>query len=161
MEKNETLLILNHRETINLNIFSARDTLTILRAATFLKTYHDENGGFDLYRYDETLCDVVLSFSKYYRIHHAYWIPYELGKPHVNWDDWFLSIGEPPHIPDLPQELIWRNPSYEEAILRQEFYKESPVKFEAAMQKNVEKCEVRHHLNQLNHLKFKIRKRSV
>lgn len=156
MAQNEVILILSPTESISLANFTARDVVAILKAAVFIETFRDghyENKWYDLYRYDESKCE-TLSFLTYHKIRSLYWVPYEVGKLTVNWDDWFISLGEPPHIKDQPTEISWRNPTYEEAITRQAEYDLSPSNFARIMAKNIDHCDIRQHLMDQKKLKW-------
>jgi hypothetical protein len=155
MAQNEVILILSPTESISLATFTARDVMAILNSAVFIETKLDasESSGYDLYRYDESKCE-TLSFLAYYKIRSLYWVPYEVGKLTVNWDDWFISRDEPPHINDQPADIMWRNPTYEEAITRQAEYNLSPSNFARIMAKNIDHCDIRQYLMEQKKLKW-------
>lgn len=86
------------------------------------------NGKYELKTHTALLEVAYLPYHKYLKIKPLYWVCYNPLVSETIWKRWTLS-------PVMPRSLYrgtqrWRNPTYEEAIIRQAVFQLSPEFFE-------------------------------
>lgn len=141
----EIVVMLSDEHFVSLDPFTLYDRNLVLQSSEFFKAYDTEYGPVELWRYIPERSP-HLSFIKYEKIKHLFWVPEMNAKEVFNWSDWFLSPTGKPKLLPSNSGLSWRHPTYEEACERQRNFNQAPLYFESVMDINIEECHIRAHL---------------